>query len=674
MRADRSTWLRRTILTGAVLCIFGCATLRSDGKPQLSVEDQAEALAHFSMGVLAAQTGDSAMALDHFQQAIRIDPGEATLYPQAIASALRLHKTNEIFRLCESFRSQRPEAIAPLLMHAEVSSLLGQPEKAEHLFREAAQRFPDDSDAILSLVRYLVAHDKTPEAITLLEQSGASDPPDADSLALLGSLHIGQAQNLDSEEDIRTCILEGIDRLEQSVELDSGNPQRLQQLGYAYLAVQNTNRAVAVFEDAAGAAPGDTTISRQLLQIYTSQGQVGEALRICEKLMRQTATEPEVWTQYLMNNLPDDKRGDLAEYLQQTITEHADAPLLYYIQLSTLYMNNDQLEDADRVLSAANRLFPSDSRLRPLTGYLLLQQKQYPEAYDIFSGIQQTEPDAAWASSSLFKISLALSAQKTGRIEETAQILSGEDKLLTDYMRQIFMPNEPLSADEAAAAVQAVQTLQPDAVVPLYFLSLIQSERNEYEDALLYARQFETQAAATGQTNLLSGMFYYQFASMHERAEQLEEAERLFRKAIELGPALTAASAQNYIAYMWAERGEKLDMSLQLILQALETDPDNPAFIDTLGWIYYMQGNYKQALSELQKAGELLPDDPAIWEHIGDTYLKMGDRCAAVKHWEKAAEFAPDGTELLERIEKHSVSPAESPVPTDSPADTPAHP
>jgi tetratricopeptide (TPR) repeat protein len=675
MNARRKAWLRGLVLPGLLLCITGgCASFGSDTTAHLSVNEQAEALTQYSLGLLSGNSGDHEAALEHFQQAIRIDPDASTLYTPAIAAALRLKNHEEALHLCEVFRARQPDALQPLLLHADVYELIEQPEQAERLFRESVQSFPEDADALLSLARFLAGRKKYPETITLLKQSPALIETNAEMLTLLGALTINRAHDENDVQDNKDSILEGIALLEQAQELAPDNPQRLQQLGFAYLAAEDSDKATAAFEKSRKLAPGDSMVSNQLLNIYTQKGMVAEALDICDDLMRQTGTDPELWTQYLLNNLPKEKREGLAEYLQQHIDNHADAPLLYYVQLGTLYLNKDNIEKTEAVLKAANKVYFGDSRLEAISGYLLLHKKKFSEAFETFHSLRKTDPDSSWVQTPMFKLSTALAAHASGQIEEAARILNEEDGQLTEYMRLIFMPDSPVSTDDTIDLLQAFQTLRPDAAEPFYFLSLILSERQQYDDALVNAQTFEARAMANGQTNLLGGTVYYQHACLYERTGQLDEAERLFQKAIELGPPVTTASAQNYLAYMWAERGVKLDMGLKLILQALETDPDNAAFIDTLGWVYYKLGEYEKALPELKKAGNMVPDDPTIWQHIGDTYLQLGDLRAAVENWEKAAELAPEDMEILERIKLHPISSTDDRTPVDSPADTPAHP
>ena len=108
--------------------------------------------------------------------------------------------------------------------------------------------------------------------------------------------------------------------------------------------------------------------------------------------------------------------------------------------------------------------------------------------------------------------------------------------------------------------------------------------------------------------------------------------------------------------------------------EALAEEPENGAFLDTLGWIYYMQGRYAEALEQLQKAKVQVEDDPTVWEHLGDTYLKLNNRSAAVEHWKKAIELAPDNEKLVERLRAGGISLNDLPAATDDHEDTPPLP
>ena len=675
MRASRKTWVHGAVLLGMLLC-GGCTTPRE--KPRLSVDAQAEALSHFSLGLLAESNGDSAAALRHLRTAIQIDPDATTLYPLTASIALNLERTDEALQTARDLRAQQPDTLPPRLLEAQICVLLGRVQDAEKLFREAALEFPQQADSALALAQFLVSQEKNEEAIQVLEAAQKSHADRADLLHLLGTLYVDRARTLTEQTAIQETIREGIALLETSVELTPENPQKWQQLGYAYLAANDIERAQTAFETAHNLFPDDIELARQLLDICILNRKIERALALCDELPRYTDITAEQWFQYLVGTLPKESEGEFTGCLENYLQAHPDAPVLYYAQLGSLYLDQKKLPEAEHILGKAQAIYPENVRVRIVIGYLQLQQKRYEEAYASFSHVQTNATDMAWASNPFFTYNFMVAAQKSGRVEEAAELLaSSYDKnpvVLNQYMQAILTGDAPVSTQSAIDLLTRFQTLSPKTVETLYYLTLLQADQKEYEEALRTARRFEALAASGANTNLLNGFFYYQYGILHERTGQLEEAEHFFRRTIELGEPGTVAAAQNYIAYMWAERGEKLDMCLALIKAALTAEPDNAAYIDTLGWIYYMQGRYQDALSQLKKASELMSDDPVLWEHLGDTYLKLGNPQAAMQQWKKGLEIAPDDPRLIDKVKGSRVSPNDCPAPEGTLSDTPHHP
>jgi len=109
------------------------------------------------------------------------------------------------------------------------------------------------------------------------------------------------------------------------------------------------------------------------------------------------------------------------------------------------------------------------------------------------------------------------------------------------------------------------------------------------------------------------------------------------------------AQARNYLGYSWAERGINLDKALEHIQKALEIDPENGAYIDSLGWVYFQQGEYVRAREELKKAIKLMKDS-VIYEHLGDTYNKLGETRRALDAYRKALQLDKENEKLMEKI------------------------
>ena len=115
----------------------------------------------------------------------------------------------------------------------------------------------------------------------------------------------------------------------------------------------------------------------------------------------------------------------------------------------------------------------------------------------------------------------------------------------------------------------------------------------------------------------------------------------------------------NYLGYMNADRGVKLNEALKQIQEAVDLDPQNYAFLDSLGWVYFKLGQYTQATQNLQKAVERSSTDPTVHDHLGQVYEKTGKLKLAVTQWERSmAEYsnslpADADPEDVAKVQKH---------------------
>ncbi len=94
----------------------------------------------------------------------------------------------------------------------------------------------------------------------------------------------------------------------------------------------------------------------------------------------------------------------------------------------------------------------------------------------------------------------------------------------------------------------------------------------------------------------------------------------------------------NYLGYMLADRGTRLDEALGYIRRAVALEPQNGAYLDSLGWAYYKMGNYDLAEENLRRASERIGNDPTVHDHLGELYQKTGRVKLAANHWERSLE------------------------------------
>ncbi len=111
-------------------------------------------------------------------------------------------------------------------------------------------------------------------------------------------------------------------------------------------------------------------------------------------------------------------------------------------------------------------------------------------------------------------------------------------------------------------------------------------------------------------------------------------------------------SLANLYGYLLAEKGEKLDFAETLLGKALGREPENGYFLDSLGWIRYKQGRFREALGIFLRAVQRAGDDAVIWDHLGDTYRKLDEPTKALEAYEKSLAIDPAGAAVGEKARK----------------------
>jgi predicted Zn-dependent protease len=122
--------------------------------------------------------------------------------------------------------------------------------------------------------------------------------------------------------------------------------------------------------------------------------------------------------------------------------------------------------------------------------------------------------------------------------------------------------------------------------------------------------------------------------AMYEKMKNFEGAEAEFRRVLAMNA--NNSSALNYLGYMLADRNVKLQEAQQLISKALESDPNNGAYLDSLGWVYYRMDRLPEAEAALRRAMERYSKDPTVHDHLGDVFFKEGKLKEAIAQWQSS--------------------------------------
>ncbi|HMK38883.1 MAG TPA: tetratricopeptide repeat protein, partial [Bacteroidota bacterium] len=144
-----------------------------------------------------------------------------------------------------------------------------------------------------------------------------------------------------------------------------------------------------------------------------------------------------------------------------------------------------------------------------------------------------------------------------------------------------------------------------------------------------------------------------QLALVYDSMKRNDDSDSLYEEALRINPDFSLA-LNNY-AYSLAERGLQLERALGMARKALEGAPDNPSYLDTMGWIYFRLGRYRDAESYVKKAINKGEVSAVVHEHMGDIYFKLNDTDRALEHWNAALKLDENNSTLRDKITRRSL-------------------
>ena len=306
---------------------------------------------------------------------------------------------------------------------------------------------------------------------------------------------------------------------------------------------------------------------------------------------------------------------------------------------------------------------------------LLLETEQTAQAADEFERVLALQPDNADARYGLGLLALSLDQPK--RAERAFKQLYKNNKRRDNaayYLANIAMSRQDYTqartwydrvktgAYAFDARVQAARALYKTGDLPgaRAELDMLRQANPELADRLymaeaelLYDAQ-EFAAALQVYNQALEASPYdsdllYGRSLVYERLGQFAQAQADLMAILEREP--DDARTLNALGYMLTNNSQRYEEALQYIQQALDAEPEDPAIIDSMGWVQYRLGNLEEAREHLQKAYKLFPD-PEVAAHLGEVLHAMGENEQAQALWRKALAENPDNPVLLETIER----------------------
>jgi tetratricopeptide (TPR) repeat protein len=431
-------------------------------------------------------------------------------------------------------------------------------------------------------------------------------------------------------------------------------------------AVEYANRAIAV-------DPRNIEAYERLYEILLTAGDEKKALQSLERAAKVRNEDPTFWTRlgklyasvvFKPDSAPKpDEIARVNGIFKRAAEQAGDDPAVLK-DVADYYVSSQQIKEAIPLYLHLLELQPDDSSAREklATSFVLTNQrdkavqmleeiiKQHPEKYQPYDLLAGLLDDAGRSLQRGKQIEEAKSVFTKAAANYAQSLLINPDRA-SPYLHLAELLLGPLKENERAAKVLAEARQHfPSAPEIAYYLAIAQREAKHPEQAVATFEE-ALHEAELQDAEIANARFFFDYGATAEQAGLYDKAADLFKKSIAIDPA-NAADAYNYLAYMWVEHNIHLEEAHEMINLALQLDPNNGAYIDTLGWLEFRQGKFEEALSDLLNAAQKMTrNDPIIFEHIGDTYSKLNKVPQALEAWQRALALDPENKKLTEKID-----------------------
>ncbi len=531
----------------------------------------------------------------------------------------KLERTGDVDSALEAYETALRHAPSHLPLAEKASQLAGQygnPARGLAILERAHQLNPNNPRSYILLSEYLSTYhenrrENVERSLAVMQEAVQQFPADPEVHERLIILHMMRRDQPAAEAVLAAALKAEINDPLYWLEM-ARVAQRLHPAGEGQISPEIN----AIFERALATSRGDLEIATQVADHY----------RITRQLDRAV------------------------ELYQQIIKDHPDA-LAVRERLAGVYGLQENLDMVLSTLLDLERINPHRLETQKNIAQLFIRQAQKLETEG-----REDEAKAAYANS-------------VTHFLKSFRIAKGE---VGDYILVAELQQYAGQAEEAVALLQRARFHYPEAIPLSIALAGSFSAAKRYPEAIETFKNAEKLSQEL-RPDLLDDRFYFMYGAAVERNKQFDEAANLFRKSIELVPPdaepQRQARALNYLGYMWLEQNRNLKEAGELIIRANDLLPDEGAFVDSLGWYYFLVKDYKKALIYTLKAGRLMnlnePENAVILDHIAQSYFHLGHRDKAVSHLERAISLEPENKEFSKRLEEYRTAPIPEKVPLD---------
>ena len=489
----------------------------------------------------------------------------------------------------------QPNDLATALTISQVLMGLGRIDDAKLILDGLLERMPDHRSVLYQYAQVLLRMDRKDEAATYLEKVIQQEPYYRPAISQL--LEIYEESGSWSEAADLLAVLEG---------QEPGNTELRRQRAYLLLRAERFEESKQILEALLEGDANDAASTFMLAEVLSELRLHAEAEVYFRKALLVRPDDPELLISFGLNQLALDDL-DTAEVQFERLLELENMPSrIRALAATQLAAIDHQRGEYDAALARARGVLQTDGIVNlqavNISLDVLRRNEDYDEALEILEMLTRDVEEAP-----------VLNARKIEFLT-----LAGNDRAARKIARE--QAAESLESGLTAAQMYAQMERFDDVLAVLGWMD------SEWKNDVSYL---------------------FQLGAAYERTGEVDKAEKAFEQVLETDPE--HAPTLNYLGYMWADRGVRLVEAEELISRAVSQFPENGAYVDSLGWVYYKLGKYDLAEKHLLHAAGLIPDDPTIQEHLGDLFAQLGNFELAIDRYEQALALEPDDEDALRR-------------------------
>jgi tetratricopeptide (TPR) repeat protein len=480
-----------------------------------------------------------------------------------------------------------------------------------------------------AIARNLIRMEEYEGAIRHLQKSHKLNPKDLETLNYLAEsyYHLNKFQ-----ESIRTY--------KKLLSLDPYNTNVQNNLIYLYNHLKMDEELAGFYKKMMDYYPGDSKFNIQYALVSIRQRNLNEAQKVLEDVVKRDSSQLEAFL--VLGNLYEaNKDTTNAIYTYRIILSQDPNNEEILNRLYRIYRTRREWGQIENIYKPMIVHQHNHSQARLILAETYFYQEKWEEAKAVTTPVLNDEDYSPAAYELLGRI--AFEEENYDEAEKYFnQLTILNPKNRYGWIFLVIIYNRQQQYEKSLRVLQDALTIHANDIDLLGMYGSTLSEAGRNEDALKPLEK----ALNLDQDNMTT---VSSIAAVYDKLKMWNKSDSLYQESLKKHPD-NALLLNNY-SYSLAQRGIQLELALDLVTRALESEPNNGAYLDTKGWVYFKMGQYDLALEHIKKALDSREESAEVLEHLGEVYFKLGQTEQAKYYWEKAFEKDPANSELQQKLQ-----------------------